>query len=112
VHPVGSGPSGLTVAGDLVQKGHKVRVFEALHELGGVLVYGIPEFRLPKQIIREQLGYKRGYIQANQNRQRTTRKGVFARGDIVTGSARVILAMGAGRRAAKSIAEYLSTGES
>jgi len=56
---VGSGPSGLTVAGDLVQKGHKVRVFEALHELGGVLVYGIPEFRLPKQIIREQLDYMR-----------------------------------------------------
>jgi len=47
------------VAGDLVQKGHKVRVFEALHELGGVLVYGIPEFRLPKQIIREQLDYMR-----------------------------------------------------
>jgi len=56
---VGSGPSGLAVAGDLVQKGHKVRVFEALHELGGVLVYGIPEFRLPKQIIREQLDYMR-----------------------------------------------------
>ena len=56
---VGSGPSGLTVAGDLVQKGHKVRVFEALHELGGVLVYGIPEFRLPKQIVREQLDYMR-----------------------------------------------------
>jgi glutamate synthase (NADPH/NADH) small chain len=56
---VGSGPSGLTVAGDLVQKGHKVRVFEALHELGGVLIYGIPEFRLPKQIIREQLDYMR-----------------------------------------------------
>ena len=56
---VGSGPSGLTVAGDLVQKGHKVRVFEALHELGGVLVYGIPEFRLPKKIIREQLDYMR-----------------------------------------------------
>jgi glutamate synthase (NADPH/NADH) small chain len=52
---VGSGPSGLTVAGDLVQKGHKVRVFEALHELGGVLVYGIPEFRLPKNIVREQI---------------------------------------------------------
>ncbi len=52
---VGSGPSGLTVAGDLIQKGHQVRVFEALHELGGVLVYGIPEFRLPKQIVREQL---------------------------------------------------------
>jgi glutamate synthase (NADPH/NADH) small chain len=56
---VGSGPSGLTVAGDLVQRGHKVRVFEALHELGGVLTYGIPEFRLPKQIIREQLDYMR-----------------------------------------------------
>ncbi len=56
---VGSGPSGLTVAGDLIQKGHRVRVFEALHELGGVLVYGIPEFRLPKQIIRQQLDYMR-----------------------------------------------------
>ena len=56
---VGSGPSGLTTAGDLVQKGHKVHVFEALHELGGVLVYGIPEFRLPKQIIHEQLEYMR-----------------------------------------------------
>jgi glutamate synthase (NADPH/NADH) small chain len=54
---VGSGPSGLTVAGDLIQKGHKVRVFEALHEIGGVLVYGIPEFRLPKQIVREQIEY-------------------------------------------------------
>jgi glutamate synthase (NADPH) small chain len=52
---VGSGPSGLTVAGDLIQKGHAVRVFEALHEIGGVLVYGIPEFRLPKQIVREQI---------------------------------------------------------
>jgi len=56
---VGSGPSGLTVAGDLIQKGHKVRVFEALHELGGVLVYGIPEFRLPKAIVRQQLDYMR-----------------------------------------------------
>jgi glutamate synthase (NADPH/NADH) small chain len=56
---VGSGPSGLTAAGDLVQKGHAVHVFEALHEIGGVLVYGIPEFRLPKQIIREQVDYMR-----------------------------------------------------
>lgn len=56
---VGSGPSGLTAAGDLVQKGHQVHVFEALHELGGVLVYGIPEFRLPKKIIREQIDYMR-----------------------------------------------------
>jgi glutamate synthase (NADPH) small chain len=56
---VGSGPSGLTVAGDLIQKGHKVSVFEALHEIGGVLVYGIPEFRLPKQIVRQQIEYMR-----------------------------------------------------
>ena len=56
---VGSGPSGLTTAGDLVQKGHQVHVFEALHEVGGVLVYGIPEFRLPKKIIREQVDYMR-----------------------------------------------------
>jgi len=56
---VGSGPSGLTAAGDLVQKGHQVHVFEALHEVGGVLTYGIPEFRLPKQIIREQVDYMR-----------------------------------------------------
>ncbi|HEY1578585.1 MAG TPA: NADPH-dependent glutamate synthase [Terracidiphilus sp.] len=50
---VGSGPAGLSAAGDLIQKGHRVHVFEALHELGGVLVYGIPEFRLPKSIVRE-----------------------------------------------------------
>ena len=56
---IGSGPSGLTAAGDLVQRGHQVHVFEALHEIGGVLVYGIPEFRLPKQIIREQIDYMR-----------------------------------------------------
>ena len=52
---VGSGPAGLSCAGDLVQKGHEVRVFEALHELGGVLVYGIPEFRLPKDIVRQEV---------------------------------------------------------
>ena len=46
---IGSGPSGLTCAGDLAKMGYDVTVFEALHELGGVLVYGIPEFRLPKQ---------------------------------------------------------------
>ena len=46
---IGSGPSGLTCAGDLAKAGYDVTVFEALHELGGVLVYGIPEFRLPKQ---------------------------------------------------------------
>jgi glutamate synthase (NADPH/NADH) small chain len=52
---VGSGPSALSAAGDLIQKGHHVRVFEALHELGGVLVYGIPEFRLPKDIVRQEI---------------------------------------------------------
>ncbi len=52
---VGSGPAGLSAAGDLVQKGHRVRVFEALHELGGVLVYGIPEFRLPKDIVKGEV---------------------------------------------------------
>jgi len=48
---VGSGPSGLTVAGDLLLKGHDVTLFEAFHQPGGVLVYGIPEFRLPKEIV-------------------------------------------------------------
>ena len=52
---VGSGPAGLSAASDLIQKGHRVRVFEALHELGGVLVYGIPEFRLPKSIVKEEV---------------------------------------------------------
>ena len=50
---VGSGPSGLTCAGDLAKKGYEVTVFEALHLAGGVLVYGIPEFRLPKAIVQQ-----------------------------------------------------------
>ena len=52
---VGSGPAGLSCAGDLTIKGHQVTVFEALHEIGGVLVYGIPEFRLPKEIVRQEV---------------------------------------------------------
>ncbi len=52
---VGSGPSGLACAGDLAKKGYKVTVFEALHIAGGVLVYGIPEFRLPKEIVRREI---------------------------------------------------------
>jgi glutamate synthase (NADPH/NADH) small chain len=52
---VGSGPAGLTLAGALIKKGVAVTVFEALHELGGVLVYGIPEFRLPKAIVRAEV---------------------------------------------------------
>lgn len=54
---VGAGPAGLTVAGDLVKKGHKVTVFEALHTAGGVLMYGIPEFRLPKKIVQSEVEY-------------------------------------------------------
>ena len=52
---VGSGPSGLTCAGDLAKKGYEVTVFEALHTAGGVLVYGIPEFRLPKRIVAKEV---------------------------------------------------------
>ena len=50
---IGSGPAGLTCAGDLAKKGYKVAVLEALHLAGGVLVYGIPEFRLPKSIVQK-----------------------------------------------------------
>lgn len=52
---VGSGPSGVTAAGDLVKKGHEVTIFEALHKPGGVLIYGIPEFRLPKSIVGSEI---------------------------------------------------------
>ena len=52
---VGSGPSGLTCAGDLAKKGYQVTIYEALHEAGGVLVYGIPEFRLPKRIVAKEV---------------------------------------------------------
>jgi len=54
---VGSGPSGLTVAGDLVRLGHDVVIFEALHKPGGVLFYGIPEFRLPKSIVEAEIDF-------------------------------------------------------
>ncbi len=52
---IGSGPAGLSCAGDLIRMGHEVTVFEAFHEFGGVLIYGIPEFRLPKEIVREEV---------------------------------------------------------
>lgn len=54
---VGSGPAGITVANDLVLRGHEVTIFEALHAAGGVLTYGIPEFRLPKAIVRREVEY-------------------------------------------------------
>jgi len=54
---VGGGPAGLTVAGDMILKGHEVTIFEALHAPGGVLLYGIPEFRLPKEIVANECNY-------------------------------------------------------
>ena len=54
---VGSGPAGLTVAGELALRGHSVTIFEALHKPGGVLMYGIPEFRLPKDIVQAEVDY-------------------------------------------------------
>ena len=56
---IGAGPSGLTIAGDLVKLGYDITVFEALHKAGGVLVYGIPEFRLPKAIVEAEVDYLR-----------------------------------------------------
>ncbi len=54
---IGSGPAGLTAAGDLAKYGYRVTIFEALHEPGGVLSYGIPEFRLPKDIVKQEVDY-------------------------------------------------------
>jgi glutamate synthase (NADPH/NADH) small chain len=54
---IGSGPAGLTVAADLAKSGYDITVFEALHEPGGVLLYGIPEFRLPKKIVQREIDY-------------------------------------------------------
>lgn len=54
---IGGGPAGLTVAGDLIRHGHEITVFEAFHKAGGVLIYGIPEFRLPKAIVQKEIDY-------------------------------------------------------
>ncbi len=74
---VGSGPAGITVAADLALRGHAVTMYEALHEAGGVLTYGIPEFRLPKAIVRREVDYVRGL-------------GVELRLDFVVGKTRTI----------------------
>ncbi|MGZ6226353.1 MAG: NADPH-dependent glutamate synthase, partial [Syntrophales bacterium] len=74
---IGAGPAGLTVAGDLVMLGHKVTIFEALQVTGGVLVYGIPEFRLPKAIVKYEVDYLR-------------RLGVEILTDYVVGKARTV----------------------
>lgn len=66
---VGSGPSGLTAAAELAKMGHEVVVFEALHKPGGVLMYGIPEFRLPKRIVEAEVEYIKGLgVQLELNR--------------------------------------------
>ncbi len=52
---MGSGPAGLSAAGELTKSGHKVTIFEAFHAAGGVLMYGIPEFRLPKAIVQKEV---------------------------------------------------------
>ncbi|MDD7279888.1 MAG: FAD-dependent oxidoreductase, partial [Oscillospiraceae bacterium] len=65
---IGAGPAGLTCAGDLAKKGYEVTVFEALHLAGGVLVYGIPEFRLPKSIVQHEIdGLKAIGVQIDTN---------------------------------------------
>ena len=74
---VGSGPAGITVAADLALLGYEVTIFEALHEAGGVLTYGIPEFRLPKAIVRREVDYVRSL-------------GVELRLDFVVGKTRTI----------------------
>ncbi len=56
---VGAGPAGLTCAGDLAKLGYEVTIFESLHEPGGVLIYGIPEFRLPKTVVKKEVDYVR-----------------------------------------------------
>ena len=77
---VGSGPAGITVAADLALRGYKVTMFEALHEAGGVLTYGIPEFRLPKAIVRREVEYVKSL-------------GVELRLDFVVGKTRTIDSM-------------------
>ncbi len=65
---IGAGPAGLTCAGDLAKKGYKVSVFEALHTPGGVLVYGIPQFRLPKEIVKKEIeNLKKLGVEINTN---------------------------------------------
>lgn len=65
---IGGGPAGLSCAGDLIQMGHDVTVFEALHEIGGVLVYGIPEFRLPKEIVKAEVdGLRKAGVKFEKN---------------------------------------------
>jgi NADPH-dependent glutamate synthase beta subunit-like oxidoreductase len=108
---IGSGPSGLTCAADFAKMGCGVTVFEAFHTAGGVLKYGIPEFRLPKKLVDVEINQlktqKWGGIIADEETGKTSMPGVYAGGDAVTGAATVILAMGAGKASALAIDGYL-----
>ncbi|MFH1834682.1 MAG: NADPH-dependent glutamate synthase [Methanobacteriota archaeon] len=91
---VGSGPAGLTCAGELASRGYSVTVFEALHKPGGVLVYGIPEFRLPKKIVDEEVGYLKRLgveIKTNMLAGRT-----IALSELITNFDAVFIGVGAG----------------
>ena len=73
---IGAGPSGLTVAGDLAKMGYQVTIFEALHLAGGVLVYGIPEFRLPKAIVQQEIDNLRAKGMVSVNGQEWSARSV------------------------------------
>ena len=92
---IGSGPSGLTVAAELAKRGHEVTIFEAFHKPGGVLVYGIPEFRLPKAIVEREVEYVKSLgveIQTNAVIGRT-----FTLGELLEqGYETVFIGIGAG----------------
>ena len=92
---VGSGPAGLTAAGELAKKGYDITLFEALHEPGGVLTYGIPEFRLPRRVVDAEVEYVR---QLGVDIQLNTLVGKTVTVDelLVSGFAAVFIAAGAG----------------
>jgi len=92
---VGSGPAGLTCAADLAKMGHKVAIFEALHDAGGVLLYGIPEFRLPKSIVRSEVEYVKS-LGAELDLDAVVGKQVQVRDMLDDGFDAVFLGIGAG----------------
>lgn len=136
---LGSGPAGLAAAGDLIQLGHRVRVFEERNEIGGVLAYGIPETLLPREVLRSEvenlrrmgvefetdsvlgknagvdelmgeMGYEAVYVADGGETACNGKRGVFTGGEIAVDADSVIVAMGLGRKAAQGIDEYLRTG--